>query len=460
MLVASLLHALAAAAVAVWAVQCAWEARHEWRSASSLAQWSRTRQGVGVARVDRAPWSLEAVEAAMAARRPTVFENSPSAAWPAASRWTPAFLAAAVPTLRKVQVSEGRAAVWRYMNRAPWEGVEGLGLPRSAFETAAEMRTDEFFRACDRGAPTVYYAGDLGRPRALLDDLGTPAALGLAAGNGSDVLSFVWLGCDGVAAHAHTDGHYNLFAQLRGSKRFLLLPPSAGPLVFPYPRMHPGRGQSAVDWERPDARLHAEFAEPAAQRRLAALARVAVLRPGDLLFVPPMWWHAVATLEQAVSVSMWRKDEAAEAFGRLADGVAVPVRRSWGVHERAAAAAAFLSRVLAACPRPDGEAPLRHLLRVRYREVRDAPAEVLPRAGDGGGAVLHACAPPGEADAARVRAEAARAAALVGEVVAADADAAVEYVLDYCEELAAAAVGARRVRQFFEELDALGCVVV
>ena len=34
-------------------------------------------------------------------------------------------------------------------------------------------------------------------------------------------------------------------------------------------------------------------------------AMTAVLEPGDLLFFPPRWWHAMRSLTRSFSVSMW-----------------------------------------------------------------------------------------------------------------------------------------------------------
>lgn len=34
-------------------------------------------------------------------------------------------------------------------------------------------------------------------------------------------------------------------------------------------------------------------------------ARHAILHPGDLLLMPPMWWHALRSLDVSFSVSIW-----------------------------------------------------------------------------------------------------------------------------------------------------------
>lgn len=439
------------------------------------AAWSGTLAGAGVARVRRVRWpdTYDGVADALAAREPVVFVGSPAAGWNATLRWSPEYLAGAAPVLRTVQYSETGASTWTYSNEAPWSGVAGAdgavsasmapsGAP-SAFRAVDEMRTADFFRICaDRsGGPTVYYAGDLGGSAALLDvgppsDLHLPRWAARVAGGGEpdDVVNFAWFGCRGVSAHAHRDAQYNLYLQIAGRKRFLVFPPSSGPLLWPYPRMHPSRGQSAVDWEAPDARAHPEFLARESQDALRAEAAVAELRPGDLLYLPPHFWHRVTTEEDSISISMWLRDEAARAFDRLVR-VSVPVRASWSPPARRAAAGLFLRVVLAACPRARGEDALAHLLRVRYRAASGVPHAAMPRAGGPGGPLLESCAPPDGAD--RVAAEARRAAGIVRGMAGHDAGAAVEFALDYAEEIAAAAVGPQMVLRLFGELAAQRC---
>ena len=34
-------------------------------------------------------------------------------------------------------------------------------------------------------------------------------------------------------------------------------------------------------------------------------AMTVVLEPGDLLYIPPKWWHALRSEDPSISVSMW-----------------------------------------------------------------------------------------------------------------------------------------------------------
>ena len=70
----------------------------------------------------------------------------------------------------------------------------------------------------------------------------------------------------------------NLFAQLVGTKRCLLFPPSDFHGLYPFPVHHPHDRQAQVDLYNPDLSRFPKFAEV---RPLEA-----VLQPGELLYIP------------------------------------------------------------------------------------------------------------------------------------------------------------------------------
>jgi lysine-specific demethylase 8 len=54
-----------------------------------------------------------------------------------------------------------------------------------------------------------------------------------------------------------------------------------------------------VDIDQPDHDMHPAFASAACVE--------CVVGPGDLLYIPPMWWHYVKSLEPSMSCSFWWK---------------------------------------------------------------------------------------------------------------------------------------------------------
>ncbi|KAH9857620.1 hypothetical protein C2E23DRAFT_805067 [Lenzites betulinus] len=142
-----------------------------------------------------------------------------------------------------------------------------------------------------------------------------------------------WLGPAGTVSPAHTDPFFNLYAQVVGRKTIWLAPPEASPYMYPYPppsqvprTSHSGNEDQprnpATNHESPSmsnttrvdvlipssaneeiSRSRSEF--PAFWEHVVPQAMSVTLEPGDLLFFPPGWWHAMRSEETSFSVSMW-----------------------------------------------------------------------------------------------------------------------------------------------------------
>lgn len=131
---------------------------------------------------------------------------------------------------------------------------------------------------------------------------------GFRAGNDLDfathgiaVQPSIWIG-NRVIASCHYDAPHNIACCTVGRRRFTLFPPDQAGNLYPGPLEPTPGGQvvSVVDFARPDLARHPRFAE--ALRH----ARVAVLEPGDALFIPALWWHHVEALEAFnVLVNYW-----------------------------------------------------------------------------------------------------------------------------------------------------------
>ncbi|MDE0451874.1 MAG: cupin-like domain-containing protein [Gammaproteobacteria bacterium] len=106
-----------------------------------------------------------------------------------------------------------------------------------------------------------------------------------------DPLASFWLG-NQTRISAHFDFPDNLACVVAGERRFTLVPPDqvdnlyVGPLD-PTPS---GQAISLVDFADPDLTRYPRF------REAARHARSAVLKPGDAIVIPSMWWHHVESL--------------------------------------------------------------------------------------------------------------------------------------------------------------------
>jgi Cupin-like domain len=151
------------------------------------------------------------------------------------------------------------------------------------------------------------------------------------------ILPRIWLG-NRITPPTHVDEWNNVACVVAGSRRFTLFPPEQvanlyiGPLDF----APTGAAMSMVPLRDPDIARYPKF------RDALATAQVAVLQPGDAIFIPPLWWHHVESLEPFnVLVNYWWHDpmgadsNADSAFDALVHGIlsirALPPesRRAW-----------------------------------------------------------------------------------------------------------------------------------
>ncbi len=107
-----------------------------------------------------------------------------------------------------------------------------------------------------------------------------------------DALASFWLG-NRTRVSAHYDFPDNVACVVAGERRFTLFPPDQiGNLyVGPIDKTPSGQAISLVDVSNPDFEQFPKFAEAAKH------ARTALLRPGDAIFIPSMWWHHVESRE-------------------------------------------------------------------------------------------------------------------------------------------------------------------
>eukprot|EP00759_Apiculatamorpha_spiralis_P037339 PhF_6_TR37209/c0_g1_i1/m.54856/K18066/TYW5; tRNA wybutosine-synthesizing protein 5 len=100
----------------------------------------------------------------------------------------------------------------------------------------------------------------------------------------------------GVQLWTHYDIMDNILCQIVGTKRVVLYPPSQyGNLYME------GSTSKVVEIDKPDYTRFPKFRE--AQRHAIEV----MLEPGDVLFIPSMWFHNVTALDPAISVNVfWR----------------------------------------------------------------------------------------------------------------------------------------------------------
>jgi hypothetical protein len=165
-------------------------------------------------------------------------------------------------------------------NRLPLSAVAEQALRYSTFARApAVVAQSALIRDC--------VPGFLAENRlALLDEAVSPR---------------IWLG-NAVTTPTHLDEWCNIACVVSGRRRFTLFPPEqisnlyVGPLDF----APTGAPVSLVRLSEPDFARFPRF------RDALAAAQTADLGAGDALFIPPLWWHNVESLDSFnVLVNYW-----------------------------------------------------------------------------------------------------------------------------------------------------------
>ena len=120
----------------------------------------------------------------------------------------------------------------------------------------------------------------------------------------AEVAPRIWLG-GAVVTPAHFDESRNVACVVAGRRRFTLFPPEQVANLYIGPIGHAPTGTpiSLVDFARVDEARFPRF------REALAHAQVADLAPGDAIYIPPLWWHHVRSLDRYNAlVNYWWKD--------------------------------------------------------------------------------------------------------------------------------------------------------
>jgi len=123
------------------------------------------------------------------------------------------------------------------------------------------------------------------------------------------ILPRIWLGTR-ITTPAHVDEWNNIGCVVAGRRRFTLFPPEqiANLYIGPIDFAPTGAPMSLVSLRRPDFARYPKF------RDALAAAETAELAPGDAIFIPPLWWHHVESLDPFnVLVNYWWHDGAQDA---------------------------------------------------------------------------------------------------------------------------------------------------
>jgi hypothetical protein len=120
----------------------------------------------------------------------------------------------------------------------------------------------------------------------------------------------IWIG-NRVTTPAHFDEYHNIAVVVCGSRKFTLFAPDQTPNLYvgPLDFAPTGAAMSIARLDRPDDSRYPRL------KQALAHAQGAQLQPGDAIYIPPMWWHHVASLERINAlVNYWWKPVPAHGY--------------------------------------------------------------------------------------------------------------------------------------------------
>jgi hypothetical protein len=164
-----------------------------------------------------------------------------------------------------------------------------------------EASTSELFAAARAGEIPIYFYGNLNNfrensPRILEDVDPSPFLLPDAITHDVNM----WIGGGNVTTLTHYDTYANFYVQLRGQKRVVLFPPRFHGAFHLYPAMHPLHKIGQVLQDTPDTALFPDYLAAVEQAGIEV-----VLSRGDVLYLPPFWFHRVQANGFSLSVNVW-----------------------------------------------------------------------------------------------------------------------------------------------------------
>jgi hypothetical protein len=249
--------------------------------------------------VDRiVPPSVEEFEARYISRSRPVILRGAISDWPAITLWSRDYFMARfgdrqVPTLRAMN-----GAVYDLEAGARYESI----------------RLSEYVALLNADKPIDLYMTFRVQETMpeLFDDIVRPAYCADAEWTSSKL----WFAGPNAKSPLHRDLPENLYAQIVGHKTFILIDRRLTSRVHRHSFLSRVPNCSPVDAEAPDLARYPRFRDTPMLK--------AEVGPGDLLYIPSLWWHQARSLDMSVAINLfWLRGvmtvvaRAAELFMRV-----------------------------------------------------------------------------------------------------------------------------------------------
>jgi hypothetical protein len=254
-----------------------------------------------------------------------VFHNTPFLTWEAAN-WTIDTLAARSKDIPHVLTKKGKSNVFKYYAvDKPLSDVESLNTEKDYVEVIFTSKT--FFDLLRSPFDGFYYYASGGIELLNLEGFGSEESRrAMTFPSHSKAYSEpgqvnFWLGGTNVTAYTHYDTSHNFHMVVSGRKRFILFPPRAYSRLKLHPCLHPLYRQVDID----------VLAQDNLMEYIRELRGFEVeLMDGDVLYIPPYWFHTVVTMETTFSLNIWSQSETFLTMEKIYSSP-IPFEAEWGI---------------------------------------------------------------------------------------------------------------------------------
>lgn len=243
----------------------------------------------------------EDFQAAINAQREPMIVTGLMADWPATKHWSPQWFKQRYPQARFV------ASV-----NLPTTGVSyELDWRKHVQDVAMAEFIDGL---ADFSKPAYVRRQLVERFPGAQDDVDFHALVGSGAGC---VDQFIWIGTANTRTGLHFDMQDGVLAQFHGRKAVTLVAPADSAYLYPYTD---SITKSRVSADSPDLVEFPSFSK--------ATLWQGVIAPGEFVFLPRHWWHAITALDVSISSSFSFGEKL--TWGELARAVDAAGWQGWG----------------------------------------------------------------------------------------------------------------------------------
>eukprot|EP01114_Cavostelium_apophysatum_P022718 TRINITY_DN8317_c0_g1_i1.p1 TRINITY_DN8317_c0_g1~~TRINITY_DN8317_c0_g1_i1.p1 ORF type:complete len:534 (+),score=71.58 TRINITY_DN8317_c0_g1_i1:112-1713(+) len=246
------------------------------------------------------PYDSDFIDKITTAEKLQLIAKIPISHWPAFAKWKDVNYVAELMPVMTVHAPAKSVVRMHSLGEANMFGrIPGVKWARPWIEE--DLATRVFYNA----SKLAYFMSNIRKlPEELDRDFGVVGLLTLPWSPPMEIN--LWMGVPTVTTPAHYDLVHNFYTQVVGHKRFILFPPEDAEYLHTFNSLHPSARQSQIDfndpksWENfPDMKnLHPQEV---------------ILKPGDVLYIPPYHFHYVCVVGDSVSMSISTHTESQEA---------------------------------------------------------------------------------------------------------------------------------------------------